>query len=193
MTEITFLVDSGPALNFCATDQQSLLLAVVRTAGTLAAPEAVDLEVRRKAADRTRFRNAETVWCTLVDGQHIEILAASDLVRSKVRLLTNGPTPQPGSRAKDLGETMCIAHALALRELRGADSVVIMDDGAGTRKAGQFKVASLTTERILCQAVKLGAIRSRAELRTIYDFMRRCDDGLIHFSQTTLATTPWPE
>jgi hypothetical protein len=53
------IIDAGPGLNFFSINKERLLIGVL---GRLSAPEAVQVEVLRKAANDPRFRSAATVW-----------------------------------------------------------------------------------------------------------------------------------
>jgi hypothetical protein len=53
------VIDAGPSLNSLSINKERLLIA---TMGKLSAPESVQTEVLRKAAQDSRFRPAESTW-----------------------------------------------------------------------------------------------------------------------------------
>lgn len=94
--------------------EERLLISVL---GRLSAPETVRNEVLRKATQDPRFSAAVAVWRKLAPNW-IEIL--SDDATPELAVIVNRITQQPMrerlKQAKDLGETMVIAHAVVAAE-----------------------------------------------------------------------------
>jgi predicted nucleic acid-binding protein len=126
------IIDAGPSLNFLSINKERLLIAPM---GKLSAPEAVQMEVFRKASQDVRFRPAAVSWRKLRP-TYIEVLAddpTTELARV-VNRITNQRMDDRLRQSKDLGETMVIAHAVVAAEA-GADVVVLIDDGRGAQDA----------------------------------------------------------
>ena len=108
---------------------------------------------------------------------------------------------------KDLGEIMVIGHA-SVRAERGANVIVLIDDGAGARLAqleadrlnrlrtaghacGQIKL--IGTHTVLARAAGTQHLKDKTALRNLYQRMRSCDDGLVDIRQTSLLSDDvWP-
>lgn len=132
MSEQRPIIDAGPALNFCSINKQRLLIA---TLGRLSTTETVEDEVLRKARTDTRFRPAEAVWNKLTP-KWVQVLS-DDLtpeLDAVVQRLSGLPMAERKRQAKDLGETMVIAHAVVAAEA-GATVTILIDDGSGARIA----------------------------------------------------------
>jgi hypothetical protein len=128
------IIDAGPALNFLATKNERLLLSVI--GGYLRAPETVEQEVRDKGGSDDRFTAAPGVWTKLLAAGRLTIL--SDDITAELSTATNRicgtPLVERKQVAKDLGETMVVAHAGVLAEA-GHDVTVLVDDTGGARMA----------------------------------------------------------
>jgi len=126
------IIDAGPALNFLSINKERLLISVV---GRLSAPEIVEEEVLRKARFDPRFSPAESVWKRLTPNW-LEILPddVTPQLSTVVQRISGLPMVQRKKQAKDLGETMVGAHAVAFAEA-GAHVTVLIDDGDGARVA----------------------------------------------------------
>lgn len=196
------IIDAGPSLNFLSINKERLLIAML---GKLSAPESVQTEVFRKAAQDHRFRRAEAIWRRLTPA-YIKVLAdepTEELSRA-VNRITDQHWDTRLQRSKDLGETMVIAHAVVAAEA-GADVVVLIDDGGGarvaareisrlrrlratTRSVGSIMLASTVT--VLLKAAGTPHIPQRGDMRAIYQRLRGLDDGLPPIEKTDLLTTP---
>ncbi|BBF99585.1 MULTISPECIES: hypothetical protein [Pseudonocardia] len=198
MTPHRPIIDAGPALNFFSINRERLLLG---TLGRLSAPETVRDEVLRKARADPRFHAAAAVWSRVVPNW-MEILpdAVTPRLNAVVSRLSGLPLERRRLRAGDLGETMVIAHAVVAAE-RGAVVTVVIDDGVGARMADAER---RRLERLRLQGLPVGALllvntvtilelaaggpylRDRHEMRSVYDRLRGCDDGLVPIERTPL-------
>ncbi|BFU45980.1 hypothetical protein [Krasilnikovia sp. MM14-A1004] len=199
------VIDAGPSLNFLSINKERLLIGVL---GALSAPEVVEAEVLRRSARDPRFRAAASTWRKLTP-KWIRILPDHPTVElaQVVHRITQQPMSERLKRPRDLGETMVIAHAVVAAEA-GADVVVLIDDGQGARTAmleirrldrlrthhstvGSIRLASTLT--VLERAVGTQHLRTRAEMRDIYQRLRGLDDGLPPIEKTNLLSTlRWP-
>jgi hypothetical protein len=194
------IIDAGPALNFFSINQERLLIGVL---GRLSAPETVEHEVLGKAQSDVRFRAAAAVWGR-VKPNYLEILP-DDItldLGAVVHRLEGSPMVERLKDPQDLGETMVIAHAVVAAEA-GADVTVLIDDGAGARKAHS---ETRRLERLRSQGCAYGSIRlvstvtilqraaggkylpSRDAMRDIYSRLRACDNGLAPIGSTELLS-----
>jgi hypothetical protein len=138
------IIDAGPGLNFLSINKQRLLIAVL---GPLSAPETVQDEVLRKSQQDSRFRAAATVWRKLTP-RWIQILpddVAPELA-TVVQRISGLPMNERRRQAKDLGETMVIAHAVVAAEA-GQAVTILMDDGPGARIA-TFEISRLLSPKL---------------------------------------------
>lgn len=194
MNERVVVLDAGPSLNFCATSSQNLLLEVLKQVGHVVTPDVVHDEVTRKAKDEGRFGPARRIWNGLVDHGHIETLNSrgnDDQLARAVDRVCGVPLNQRLKRSKDLGETLVVAHAIVMRN-DGLRVVVMVDDRWGQELAAREHFPVLTTEGVLIQAVRMGQIGTKVEMRDRYERMRRCDDGLVDITRTKLlARETW--
>jgi hypothetical protein len=192
------IIDAGPALNFFSINKQRLLISVL---GRLSTPETVADEVLRKARTDERFRPAETVWKKLTPDW---LLILSDDVTAELAVVVNRisgiPIVERKKQAKDLGETMVVAHAVVAAEA-GADMIVLIDESEGARIATFEKmrlerrrergdrVGSITlvnTLAVLAKAAKTEHLPDRSAMQTIYQKLREHDDGLPPIGTTNL-------
>jgi hypothetical protein len=196
------IIDAGPALNFFATNNERLLLSVV--GGFLSAPETVADEVKAKAASDQRLRAAGPVWVKLERAKRIVVLSddATDELEAAIQRLAQMPMAQRITTAKDLGETMVVAHAAVAVE-SGRDVAVLIDDAGGARLADNER---RRFERLRAQGKQVGTLRiyntlsvmeaagrtrlitGRAQMRKVYAQLRACDDGLVDIGQTNLLS-----
>jgi hypothetical protein len=194
------IIDAGPALNFFSVNKERLLISVL---GRLSTPETVAVEVIRKARTDERFRSAETVWNRLTP-DWLEVL--SDDVTPELAVVVNRisgiPMIQRKKQAKDLGETMVVAHAVVAAQ-NGAEVVVLIDEANGARIATAEK---RRLERLQAQGIKVGSITlvntltvleraaggthllDRAAMRALYQRLRNLDDGLVPIGETDLMS-----
>jgi hypothetical protein len=196
------IIDAGPALNFLATKNERLLLSVI--GGYLSAPETVDHEVRDKGASDARFTAAPAVWSKLLAASRLSIL--SDDITPALAAATNRicgtPLAERKRIARDLGETMVVAHAAVLAEA-GHDVTVLIDDEGGARMAtaehrrltrlrpknpafGSIRLVN--TVAVLVSAAGKQHIPDKASMRRVYQALRACDDGLVPIDQTRLLS-----
>jgi hypothetical protein len=103
------IIDAGPSLNVLSINRERLLIA---TMGKLSAPESVQAEVLRKAAQDARFRAAASTWRKLTP-TYIAVLSddPTEALSRAVSRITDQRMDERLLRSKDLGETMVIAHA----------------------------------------------------------------------------------
>ncbi|MGU3587309.1 hypothetical protein ACLBYD_29720 [Rhodococcus sp. C26F] len=122
---------------------------------------------------------------------------------SALERITRQPWGQRRSTAKDLGETMVVAHAVVLAE--GGQRVrVIIDDRGGAelatneirrldrlRATGRAygSIAVVNTVTILEKAAGTEHLPDKQAMREVYDRLRGCDDGLLPIQQTQLLST----
>lgn len=195
------IIDAGPSLNFLATKNERTLFRVVGKG--LMAPETVRYEVLAKSATDRRFRAAAGVWKKL-EGSWIDVLSddvTPELDGASQMVLGSALAPRMRA-AKDLGEAMVIVHAVVLAE-SGLDVDVIIDDLDGRAMANQQRIrldrvramgrevgrlALRGTEDILSAAVGSREVPDKVTMRKIYNQLRQCDDGLVHFDQTQLTS-----
>lgn len=184
------IIDAGPGLNFLAANRERLLIAVL---GKLCVPEVVRDEVLRKAAHDERFRAAAKVWPKLTP-DWIQILCDDPTpeLESVIRRMTQLPMDRRLRDPKDLGETMVIAHAVVLAE-SGEQVTVLIDDGKGAQLAS-LEIRRLARQRergravgevllvnsltVLRKAAGTQHIPDRGAMRSLYQQLRRLDDGL---------------
>ncbi len=196
------IIDAGPALNFFATNNEKLLLRVV--GGYLSAPETVANEVATKARRELRFRPAGLVWAKLTNANRIEVLSddITDELASAVERLTRMPMSERMSQAKDLGETMVVAHAVVAAR-SGQDVAILVDDGGGaqmaenerrrmerlrTQEQSAGSISIYNTISVLMAAGKRRYVADKGEMRKVYEQLRGCDDGLVNITQTPLLS-----
>jgi hypothetical protein len=194
------IIDAGPGLNFLSANKERLLIAVL---GPLSAPETVQDEVMRKAAQDARFRTAATTWRKLTS-RWIDILSddATPELAAVVQRVSGLPIDERKRQPKDLGETMVIAHAVVAAE-SGQVVTVLIDDGPGARFAtleisrlerlrssgrqvGSVLLASTLT--VLERAAGTGHIPDRAAMRATYQRLYELDDGLPPLEKTRLLS-----
>jgi len=102
--------------------------------------------------------------------------------------------------AKDLGETLVVAHA-AVKAVGGEDVIVIIDDAEGAKLAWAEKTR---LDRLRAQGTPVGSIvmvytvgilrkaaggkhlPDKAAMREVYERLRKCDDGLLPINRTGL-------
>lgn len=193
------IIDAGPGLNFLSLNQERLLISIL---GKLSAPEVVRDEILRKADHDRRFAAAARKWKRLAAGNWIEILCDDSTLELEavVRRMTRLPISARRTRAKDLGETMVIAHAVVLAEAGGSVTVLI-DDGEGAKLAsaevrrlnrlraegrpvGSIALASTIT--VLKRAAGGKFIPDRGTMQDLYGQLRALDDGLVPIESSGL-------
>src|ERR1700722_10506499 len=198
------IIDAGPGLNFLSANKERLLIAVL---GPFSAPETVQDEVFRKSAQDSRFHAAATVWRKLTP-RWIQILSddATPELAVAVQRISGSPMDERKRQAKDLGETMVIAHAVIAAE-SGQAVTVLIDDGPGAqiatseinrlerlrssgRPVGSILLASTLT--VLERAAGTEQLPDRAAMRGTYKRLRGLDDGLPPIEKTSLLSdTLW--
>lgn len=194
------IVDAGPGLNFLSINKERLLITVL---GPFSAPETVQDEVLRKSRQDGRFRAAATVWRKLTP-RWIQILPddATPELAAVVQRISGLPMDERRRQAKDLGETMVIAHAVVAAE-SGQAVTILMDDGPGAQIAtseivrlqrlrsngppvGSIRLASTLT--VLGRAAGTEHLPDRAAMRDTYKRLRGLDDGLPPIETTNLLS-----
>lgn len=189
MTARPIILDAGPALTFAAVDRHSLLVEVVaERESRLLAPETVMAEVDSKAGRDRRFAQCPKRMRYLAENGHIEVLIDDihdDQLAHHVAKVTGVGMAVRVGQSKDLGEVMVIAHGLKLRAA-GESVLVFIDEWRGQRTAAQHGLGFIGTEHVLRYAAQQGRIRTREEMRKLYERMRGYDDGLVHIDDTRL-------
>jgi hypothetical protein len=200
------IIDAGPGLNFLSINKERLLIAML---GPLSAPETVQHEVLRKSQQDDRFRAAATTWRKLTP-KWIQILPdeVTPELATVVQRISGLPMNQRRRQAKDLGETMVVAHAVVAAE-SGQIVTILMDDGPGAQIAtleisrlrllsssgqpvGSITLASTLT--VLGRAAGTEHVPDRSAMREIYWRLRGLDDGLPPIENTDLLLPKlWPE
>ncbi|MBF6546695.1 hypothetical protein [Nocardia brasiliensis] len=193
------VIDAGPALNFLAINQEKLLIKVL---GPISTPETVETEVLRKSRTDPRFKGVGLVWSKLTP-KWIEVLSDdwTEELEAICHRLTQMPWSDRQKHAKDLGELLVVAHAVAAAE-RGQHVTVVIDDNAGAKmataeaqrlhrlRAQRRPVGTLVltnTAGILERAAAIH-VPNRAAMKAIYGKLREYDDGLLPISETSLLS-----
>lgn len=196
------IMDAGPGINFLSLNKQRLLFSVL---GPLSVPEIVETEIIRKSRHDLRFAAAERVWKRLPP-RLMEVLSddATDELAAAVHRIAGVPMAQRMRSGKDLGEIMVIAHAVVAAE-RGESVIVLIDDGAGRRMAGdqqrrldRIRGANHTVGRLdligTISILKFAAggefIPDKSSMRKLYGCFRKLDDGLLPLADTDLMDLP---
>jgi hypothetical protein len=198
------IIDAGPGLNFLSINKERLLIGVL---GQLSAPETVQDEVLRKARQDERFRAAAAVWRKLTPNW-VQILSDDQTpeLAAVVHRITQQPMEERLKHSKDLGETMVVAHAVVAAE-SGETVTVLIDDGSGAAiatseinrlgrlRANGHAVGSIrlvSTLTVLERAAGGQHIPDKAIMHSIYERLRRLDDGLPPIGTTNLlSSTHW--
>lgn len=194
------IIDAGPGLNFLSLNKERLLIAVT---GPLSAPEAVQIEVFRKARTEGRFQVAERVWNKL-GPTYMEVLSdelTTELNRT-VQRISRMEAERRIRLKRDLGELMVLAHAVVLAE-EGHDVTVLIDDSDG-RELAEREIRRLDrlrnsgkavgsielwgTIEILQKAAASSHIPNRGEMRKLYERLRPLDTGLPPLESTDLLS-----
>lgn len=194
------IIDAGPALNFFSINKERILFGVL---GPISTPETVEKEVLHKARTDPRFRLAENVWRKVIP-RWVSVLSddVTPELAAVVDRISGLPMAERKRQARDLGEIMVIAHAVVAAET-GQSVVVLIDDGTGARLAtqeinrlhrlrhqgkpvGTFTLADTLT--ILRRAAGTDHIPDKAAMRTVYDRLQACDDGLPPIASTGLLS-----
>lgn len=196
------IIDAGPALNFLSIRKERILYDVV--GATLSAPETVRNEVLRKARNEERFEPAGKKWLQLEQVRRIHVLSddVTDDLNRVVQRIDHMPMDRRFRDGKDLGESLVIAHAVVAAE-RGQQVVVIIDEhraaAVAIAEAGRLQrllsqgqavgsIALINTPRILERAAGRATLPDKAAMRTVYNALRKCDDGLVDIAQTNLLS-----
>lgn len=198
------IIDAGPALNFLAINKERLLLA---TTGPISTPETVRNEVLSKSAKDRRFAQVERVW-NKIPSRLLDVLPddpTPELIAALGRI-SQQPWKQRLATAKDLGETMVVAHAVVQAEA-GHQVTVIIDDQGGAalatteirrldrlRKMGKpvGGIALVNTVTILEKAAGGIYLPDKGSMREVYTKLRKNDDGLLPIDRTQLlSSTIW--
>ncbi|NNH76032.1 hypothetical protein HLB23_40345 [Nocardia uniformis] len=194
------VIDAGPALNFLAINQQRLLLDVL---GPISTPETVESEVLRKSRTDRRFERVGLVWSKLTP-KWVEVLSDewTDTLEAVCARQLDMPWTERKKQAKDLGELLVVAHAVAAAE-QGQLVTVVIDDQSGARMATAEaqrldrlraqqrpvgRIILVNTTIILERAAGTTHIPDRAAMKAIYAKLRTCDDGLSPISNTRLLS-----
>ena len=198
------IIDAGPALIFLAINKERLLLA---TTGPISTPETVRNEVLSKSAKDRRFAQVERVW-NKIPSRLLDVLPddpTPELIAALGRI-SKQPWKQRLATAKDLGETMVIAHAVVHAEA-GHQVTVIIDDQGGAalatteiRRLSRLRkmdkpvggIALVNTVTILEKAAGGIHLPDRGSMREVYTKLRKNDDGLLPIDRTQLlSSTIW--
>lgn len=175
------LLDTGPCLNFFGSGQGALLLAVMeRISAEIVIPIEIEDEVEDRAPEIQTYSGAHKQLQRAIAQGRVRVSAPMPgedplLERWVSRFIGVGVTTR---RAKDLGERMVLAHALAARD-RGAKVVVVIDEGEGRRTASKHQLMCIGTIDILRKAGLMGLVENWAEMRAIYVRMQANDQSLM--------------
>lgn len=195
------IIDAGPALNFLSINKERLLLSVT---GPISTPETVRDEVLAKSHRDPRFRAVEKVW-KKIPGRLLEVLPDDPTpeLLSALERITRQPWGQRLSTAKDLGETMVVAHAVVLAEAGQSVRVIIDDRGGAELATNEIRrldrlratgraygsIVLVNTVTILEKAAGTEYLPDKQAMREVYGRLRGCDDGLLPIQQTRLLST----
>ena len=196
------IIDAGPSINFFSTNKERLLFSVL---GVLSAPEAVEIEILRKARQDKRFSAAERVWRKLPPSL-LQILSDDETKELSIAVerINGVPYARRMHSSKDLGETMVIAHAAVAAEA-GEDVVILIDDGDGVDRAAKEakrlqrlrnmgrsvgSIQLIHTATVLEAAAGGEHLPDRAAMRNIYLRLKELDDGLLPLEKTNLMSLP---
>jgi predicted nucleic acid-binding protein len=190
------VLDTGPLLNFLSIGQGNLMHQVLgpRFERVLMPREVVN-EIEDKSLEDSRFARANPVLGGMLRQGLFEVLesdADSDmaLVTALKFVSRLPPSALLVRRAKDLGETLVVAHAIKLRD-EGNTVILVIDDRGGQALAAKHKFRIMTTPRILATAASEGLV-NRADMKKIYERLRPSngskpmDDGLPHWQNSGL-------
>lgn len=191
---MSILLDAGPALNFLAVGQQSILIQLAGSRSLqMAAPARVDAEVVGKCKDRRFARtSALGTWQTLRASGRVQILDDTLIgarFTAAVTRISGMPAKERVRSGKDLGEIMVLAHASVYAQ-DGQQVFVLMDDSGGrkrarieqswlARKAAPGQLHLWSTPQVLRAAGSAtGWIVNGLTWQAVYKQMRKFDDGL---------------
>ncbi|MCW2093325.1 UNVERIFIED_ORG: hypothetical protein M2328_006678 [Rhodococcus erythropolis] len=198
------IIDAGPALSFLAIDKERLLLA---TTGPISTPETVRDEVLSKSAKDRRFAQVERVW-NKIPSRLLDVLPddpTPELVAALSRI-SQQPWNQRLATAKDLGETMVVAHAVVHAEAGHQVTVIIDDQGGAALATTEIRrldrlrqmgkpvggIALVNTVTILEKAAGGIHLPDKGSMREVYTKLRKNDDGLLPIDRTRLlSSTIW--
>lgn len=198
------IIDAGPALSFLAINKERLLLA---TTGPISTPETVRDEVLSKSAKDRRFAQVERVW-NKIPSRLLDVLPddpTPELVAALGRI-SQQPWNQRLATAKDLGETMVVAHAVVHAEAGHQVTVIIDDQGGAALATTEIRrldrlrqmgrpvggIALVNTVTILEKAAGGIHLPDRGSMREVYTKLRKNDDGLLPIDRTQLlSSTIW--
>lgn len=198
------IIDAGPALSFLAINQERLLLA---TTGPISTPETVRDEVLSKSAKDRRFAQVERVW-NKIPSRLLDVLPddpTPELVAALSRI-SQQPWNQRLATAKDLGETMVVAHAVVHAEAGHQVTVIIDDQGGAALATTEIRrldrlrqmgkpvggIALVNTVTILEKAAGGIHLPDKGSMREVYTKLRKNDDGLLPIDRTRLlSSTIW--
>ncbi|NHE68668.1 hypothetical protein G9U53_30620 [Rhodococcus sp. D-46] len=198
------IIDAGPALSFLAINKERLLLA---TTGPISTPETVRDEVLSKSAKDRRFAQVERVW-NKIPSRLLDVLPddpTPELVAALGRI-SQQPWNQRLATAKDLGETMVVAHAVVHAEAGHQVTVIIDDQGGAALATTEIRrldrlrqmgrpvggIALVNTVTILEKAAGGIHLPDRGSMREVYTKLRKNDDGLLPIDRTRLlSSTVW--
>ncbi|PCK22170.1 PIN domain-containing protein [Rhodococcus qingshengii] len=198
------IIDAGPALSFLAINKERLLLA---TTGPISTPETVRDEVLSKSAKDRRFSQVERVW-NKIPSRLLDVLPddpTPELVAALSRI-SQQPWNQRLATAKDLGETMVVAHAVVHAEAGHQVTVIIDDQGGAALATTEIRrldrlrqmgkpvggIALVNTVTILEKAAGGIHLPDKGSMREVYTKLRKNDDGLLPIDRTRLlSSTIW--
>ncbi|MFI7001292.1 hypothetical protein [Nocardia sp. NPDC050175] len=176
---------------------------MISVLGPISTPETVENEVLRKSRTDHRFHRVGLVWSKLTP-KWIQVL--SDDWTQELEAVCNRLTQMSWSerqkQAKDLGELLVVAHAVAAAE-QGHHVTVVIDDRSGAKmataeslrlnrlRAQRHPVGSIVltnTASILERAAGSVHVPDRAAMKAIYRNLREYD-GLLPISETALLSS----
>jgi hypothetical protein len=182
------LLDTGPALTFISGGYRDLLMKVLELRDAeLAAPETVIDEIDNKSQHGT-FAGAIGVvegWLSSGDITRLADDPADQELARCVQKVAGASMAERMLTARDLGETMVIAHAMRL-QANGETVVALIEEWRGQDRATRMGVRFTDTQGILKTAAQYGLVKDRGEMRKIWDVLRPLDLSLVHWDQTIL-------
>lgn len=176
------ILDTGPCLNFMGTGQTDTLLGVLEhVSASVLVPEDVVDEVTHKSVEIPVYTRAPRGMQGADRRGRISIASArsgvDDALDRWVSKLFGFPHAKIPYRAKDLGETMAVAHGAALKE-RGHTVFIVVNDKGGQDLAQKHGLDTISTLDILHKAARLGIIADREEMKRVFARMRPHDGAL---------------
>ncbi|MCW2135018.1 hypothetical protein [Arthrobacter sp. VKM Ac-2550] len=192
-SELTIL-DAGPVLNFMGRKETATLYmkTLAMMTDTVIVPDAVVDEVTNKSRRDPRFELCGRKLGDIIKGGYIEELTTPVQHKDEeydfhwAWVTTNCPSGWLTS-GKHRGEMVLVAHARHLTA-QGRDVVAMIDDGDAIALAERAGIPTFSTVDLFHECVQRGLIPDMADLKRLYGYVEKQDDGLVSFNRTTLKT-----